>query len=365
MTYSARVTSKTQAPEESAWSAEYLASIVDSSDDAIIGKTLDGIITSWNKGAERIYGYTAEEVVGRPISILIPEDRPDELPGIMEKLGRGERIDHYQTERVRKDGTHVSVSVSISPVHDAAGHVIGASAIARDITAQERAVREALTLREQFIAVAAHELRTPLTAIFARLQLVERRLGNPDYGRDALARDVGAMRRGAEKIRVLLERLLDVSRIRSGRLALERAPTDVAALVRAVANEYAESSGHLVNVVAASKDELVDLDAVRMEEVVLNLIDNAAKYGPSDKPVDVSVAVKQDAVRIAVRDYGTGIPPDGREQLFEPFYRQQTDGRGVGLGLYLVREIVQLHGGTVAIEDGERQGTTFVITLPR
>src|SRR5439155_23947227 len=122
---------KSREAEESGVSAGYLASIVDSSDDAIIGKTLDGIITSWNKGAERIYGYTAEEVVGQPISILIPEDRPDELPGIMEKLGRGERIDHYQTERVRKDGTHVSVSVSISPVHDAAGHVIGASAIAR------------------------------------------------------------------------------------------------------------------------------------------------------------------------------------------------------------------------------------------
>ena len=180
--------------------------MVDSSDDAIIGKTLDGLIISWNKGAERLYGYSPSEIIGRPIALLIPPDRPDELPQIMEQLRRGERVDHYHTERVRKDGSRISVSVTISPVHDSEGRIVGASAIARDVTEQERAVRDALELREEFVSIAAHELRTPLTAVIARLQLVERRLSRADYDRDALKRDVALVQRGAQKLRVLLER---------------------------------------------------------------------------------------------------------------------------------------------------------------
>ncbi len=192
------------AAEASGWSPEYLAAIVDSSDDAIIGKTLDGTITSWNKGAEQIYGYTADEVVGKPIAILVPRDRPDELPVIFERLRRGERIEHYKTVRVRKNGQRVSISVTISPVRDAQGTIVGASAIARDISEQERAVQEALRLREDFISIAAHELRTPLTTVFARLQLAERRLSRPDYEREALRRDVEIVRTGANRLRGLL-----------------------------------------------------------------------------------------------------------------------------------------------------------------
>src|SRR2546426_2500028 len=215
-----------------ALSPEYLAAIVDSSDDAIIGKTLDGTIISWNRGAEHLYGYTADEIVGQPISVLVPIDRPDELPGILDRLRRGERIDHYKTARIRKDGQRVELSVTISPVRDADGTIIGASAIARDISEQERAIEAALRLREDFIAIAAHELRTPMTTVFARLQLAERRLSRDDYDRDALRRDVAIVRKGADRLRGLLERLLDISRIRSGRLDLVRAPTDVVALTR-------------------------------------------------------------------------------------------------------------------------------------
>ena len=152
---------KTDAPEHAkqatALSPEYLAAIVDSSDDAIIGKTLDGTIISWNRGAEHMYGYTADEAIGQPISILVPIDHPDELPAIMGRLRRGERIDHYKTVRIRKDGRRVEISVTISPVRDADGTIIGASAIARDISEQEKAIEEALRLREDFIAIAAHE----------------------------------------------------------------------------------------------------------------------------------------------------------------------------------------------------------------
>ena len=349
-----------------AWSPEYLAEIVDSSDDAIIGKTLDGVIITWNKGAERLYGYVADEIVGRPISILIPPDRPNELPQIMERLRRGERVDHYRTVRVRKDGTRLSVSVTISPVHDSDGRIMGASSIARDVSEQERAVHEALQVREQFIAIAAHELRTPLTAVFARLQLAERRVSQPNYDRAAIARDVTLVRQGAEKLRILIERLLDISRIRSGQLELDRTPTDVVALVRSSARELAETSGREVRVSGPeSQNGHMNLDAVRIEEVVTNLIDNANKYSPADKPIEVAIADDADAVRVAVTDHGPGIAPHQRGRIFEAFQRASSDARGVGLGLHVAREIMTLHGGSLDVEDAAGGGAKFVMTLPK
>jgi PAS domain S-box-containing protein len=357
---------RTDEQRRGAWSPEYLAEIVDSSDDAIIGKTLDGVIISWNKGAERLYGYLADEVVGQPISILIPADHPDELPQIMARLRRGERVDHYRTVRLRKDGARVPVSVTISPVHDADGRVVGASSIARDVSEQERAVHDALQLREQFIAIAAHELRTPLTTVFARLQLAERRLKQPDYDRQSLARDVSLVRQGADKLRVLLERLLDISRIRSGQLELDRKPTDVVTLVRDAAGEFAETLGRDVKVSAPeSTRALMNVDGVRIEEVVTNLIDNANKYGSANQPIEVDIADDPDAVRVAVRDHGPGIPPDQRGRIFEVFQRASADARGVGLGLHIAREIVLLHGGSLEVEEGEGGGARFVMTLPK
>jgi signal transduction histidine kinase len=298
--------------------------------------------------------------------MLIPRDRPNELPRIMEQLRRGERVDHYRTVRVRKDGTPISVSVTISPVNDSEGRIIGASAIARDVTEQERAVQHALELREQFVSIASHELRTPLTAVIARLQLVERRLDRPDYDREALRRDVALVQRGTQKLRLLLERLLDLSRIRSGKIALFRAPTDVVALVRAVATELAETSGREITINGPrSADGVTDADPVRIEEVITNLIDNAMKYGPSDRPVEVDIAQTKDAVRIAVRDHGPGVAPENRDRIFEAFHRASADARGVGLGLHIAREIVKRHAGSLEVTDGEGGGAMFVMTLPR
>ena len=340
--------------------------MVDSSDDAIIGKTLDGLIISWNKGAERLYGYSPSEIIGRPIALLIPPDRPDELPQIMEQLRRGERVDHYHTERVRKDGSRISVSVTISPVHDSEGRIVGASAIARDVTEQERAVRDALELREEFVSIAAHELRTPLTAVIARLQLVERRLSRADYDRDALKRDVALVQRGAQKLRVLLERLLDLTRIRSGKMELFRVRTDLVALIRTAAAELSETSGREIAInEPRSAEVLTDIDPVRIEEVVTNLIDNAMKYDPSDRAIEVGIAQVDDAIRVSVRDHGAGVAPDDRERIFEAFHRASPDARGVGLGLHIAREIVKLHGGSLEVTDGEGGGAMFVLTLPR
>src|SRR2546428_3666787 len=171
------------------WSPEHLAAIVESSDDAIIGKTLDGTIISWNPGAERIYGYRDEEVIGRPISILVPPDHSDELPPIFERLRRGERIDHYRTVRVHKDGKRITVSVTISPVRDEQGQIVGASAVAGDITAQPETIQEAILLRAEFLSIAAPQPPPPPPDVFAPPQPAERRPGLP--GIDLQARPGG------------------------------------------------------------------------------------------------------------------------------------------------------------------------------
>jgi two-component system, chemotaxis family, CheB/CheR fusion protein len=350
-----------------AWSPEYLASIVDSTDDAVIGKTLDGTIISWNKGAERIYGYTPDEVIGKQISILIPADRPDELPAILTRLARGERIEHYLTKRARKDGQVIDVSVTISPVQDASGKIIGASAIARDVTEQQDAMKEALRLREEFISVAAHELRTPLTTVYARLQLVERRLARNDLEPTAMQRDIGLVRQAADRLKTLIDRLLDISRMRSGQLQLDREMTDLAAMIESVASMLGETSGRQIGVRAAHSPDSYQaiLDGVRIEEVVVNLIDNAVKYSPRDTAIDVELSSDHGAIRIAVRDRGPGIPADERSRIFEPFHRTSNSGPGVGLGLHIAKEIVELHGGTLTVETPADGGSRFVVALPR
>ena len=350
------------------WAPEYLAAIVDSTDDAVIGKTLDGTIISWNKGAQRIYGYAPDEVIGQAISILIPPDRSDELPSILSRIARGERIEHYQTKRTRKGGEVIDVSVTISPVQDATGKIVGASAIARDVTAQAKATREALRIREEFISVAAHELRTPLTTMYARLQLVERRLARNELDPAIVLRDVTLVRQAADRLKALVDRLLDISRFKSGQLQVEREATDVAAMIQSVASMLAETSGREIALHASDSldNYQAAVDGVRIEEVVVNLIDNAVKYSPHDTAIDVELASTPAAIRIAVRDRGPGIEAAERARIFEPFHRSSpAAGPGVGLGLHIAREIVELHGGTLTVEAPVDGGSRFVVTVPR
>ena len=350
------------------WAPEYLAAIVDSTTDAVIGKTLDGTIISWNRGAEHIYGYAADEVVGKPISILIPAERGDELPSILARIARGERIDHYLTKRLRKDGRVIDISVTISPVRDAAGTIIGASAIARDVSAQEALTKEAIRIREEFISVAAHELRTPLTTLYARLQLIERRLGRAERDPAAVLRDFTLVRQAADRLKTLIDRLLDISRIRSGQLQVERQSTDIAAMIESVALMLAETSARQIAVLASDPPESyrMAVDGMRIEEVVVNLVDNAVKYSPRDTPIDIELSSTSDAIRIAVRDRGPGIEIADRTRIFEPFHRSSPTGvPGVGLGLHIAKQIVELHGGALTVETPADGGSRFVVTIPR
>ncbi|HSD80636.1 MAG TPA: PAS domain S-box protein, partial [Solirubrobacteraceae bacterium] len=200
----------------------HLAAIVESSDDAIISKTLDGTILSWNAGAERLYQYTADEMIGQPLSLIVPPDEPDELAGIMARLRRGERIEHYETERVRKDGRRVQVSVTISPVRNAAGEIVGASAIARDVGAQRRqerdaqaaterarrAAEEASRTKDEFLAMVSHELRTPLNAIAGWLHVLRAKRDDPAL----VERALDTVQRNTRLLTRIVDDLFDVSR---------------------------------------------------------------------------------------------------------------------------------------------------------
>ena len=224
----------------------HFAAIVETTDDAVISKDLNGIITSWNNAAERLFGYKAQEVIGKPISILIPPDRFDEEPAILKRLRRGEPIDHYETVRITKDGRRMHVSLTVSPIKDASGKITGASKIARDITEQKRAQEEIATLlasersarqeaeianrsKDEFLAVLSHEMRTPLTAMLGWLTILRGHRLDEETTKHAIE----TVERNAKAQAQLIEDLVDVSRIVSGKLNLEVRPTDVMAVIDA------------------------------------------------------------------------------------------------------------------------------------
>jgi PAS domain S-box-containing protein/excisionase family DNA binding protein len=362
-----------------------LAAIVESSDDAIIGKNLDGIIMDWNGGAERLYGYTAAEVIGRPISLLIPRDRPDELPSIMEQLRRGERIEHYETERVTKTGQRISVSVTISPIRNAAGRLVGASAIARDISErrqlelerEELLVREqqaraaseaAVRVRDEFLSIASHELRSPLATVKGHAQMALRRLDRDGQLEPKRATEAfQAIASQSDKLNRLIDQLLNVSRLENGKLQLERQTMDVVAVVeQVVSNALARCDGHLISLVAPHSIA-AEVDPLRLEQVLTNLLDNAIKYSPEGGGIEVEVSRPlADALAIAIRDHGPGVPPEKRSLIFERFYQAHGNGHkaGLGLGLYVSRQIAELHGGTITAEFPSDGGSRFVVALP-
>jgi PAS domain S-box-containing protein len=383
----ASLEAEVKAREDLEMAALRLAAIVESSDDAIIGKTLEGTIVDWNAGAQRLYGYTAAEVIGRPISVLIPEDRPDELPSIIDRLRRGERIDHFETERITRDGRRISVSVSISPIRGPGGKLVGASAIARDISGRKRAEQDreellarerqtrseaeaALRLRDEFLSIASHELRTPLATLKGYAQLALRRLERiGEVEPERVAEALRAIANQSDKLNSLLSQLLDVSRLELGNLALERRPTDVVALVeQVIAGVQAREGEHAITL-AAQPSETAEVDPLRLEQVLTNLLDNAVKYAADSGPIEVTVyraADNAEALEIAVRDHGLGISPEKRGRIFERFYRAHGNGHksGMGLGLYVSRQIVELHGGEITAEFPDDGGSRFVVRLP-
>ena len=348
-----------------------LAAIVESSDDAIVSKTLQGVITSWNAGAERLFGYTAQEAIGRPITMVIPEDRQDEERIILSRLRRGERIEHFETVRKAKDGHLIDISLTISPIRNDNGEIVGASKVARDIGEQKRVRRElqeADARKNEFLALLAHELRNPLGPIRHAVKILRARTPSADE----LQWATSIIDRQTEHMTRLVEDLLDVSRITRGTIELRRERVDIGAILNAAveaSGTLIERARHQLKVTPPAEPLYVEGDVTRLTQIVANLLDNAAKYTDPGGRIWLSAQREGDKAVIKVRDSGIGIPSELMPRIFEMFTQaglsiERAQG-GLGVGLSLVDRLVTLHGGTVsAASAGAGKGSEFTIRLP-
>jgi len=357
----------------------HLAAIVESSDDAIVSKDLQGVIQSWNAGAQQLFGYTAEEIVGRPVTVLIPPERHDEEPGILARICRGEPVDHYETIRRRKDGSEVMVSLTVSPIRDRDGRIVGASKIARDITEQkrtERALKEAKDAAEaanhskdRFLAVLSHELRTPLTPVLMTASALEM---DPEVPANLRA-DMAMIRRNVELETKLIDDLLDLSRITTGKLSLHMRVIAINEAVRqvcAICEQEIAEKGLRLDIDLEPDAGQVCADPARLQQILWNILKNAAKFTARGGVIRVSTARQPgDRVRIVIRDSGIGIAPGMLPKIFDAF--EQGDAEitrhfgGLGLGLAITKALVELHKGAIRAESaGAGLGSTFSIELP-
>jgi two-component system, cell cycle sensor histidine kinase and response regulator CckA len=355
-----------------------LASIIDSSEDAILSKDLTGIITSWNKGAERIYGYTPEEVVGKNISLLTPNDRPDEIPEILEKIASGESIEHYESVRLAKDGRRLDVSISVSPLRNAAGDIVGASAIARDITALKRAegqLRESQKMEAigRLAGGVAHDFNNVLGIINACAEFLRDRI-DPAAEPSLYVENI---KKAIERGRLLTKQLLAFSRtsaVQPRVLDLNERLRDISKLLRPLLGEDVE-----ILIIPRTPSAIVEADPGQLDQIVVNLAVNARDAMPRGGKFiletgvvkfDNTFAEQQHAiapgeyVMLAVSDTGSGMNEATVSRIFEPFFTTKEAGKGTGLGLATVYGIVKQSAGHILVYSEPGHGTTFKIYLP-
>lgn len=355
-----------------------LASIIDSSADAIIGKDLEGTITSWNRGAEVMYGYTAEEVIGKNISILTAKENPDEIPRILARISRGERIEHYEAVRVTKDSRRLDISLSISPIREPGGKIVGASAIARDITAQRRAedhLRQAQKMEAvgRLAGGVAHDFNNILGIVTACTELLRDRI---DVADDS-AQYIGNIRKAVDRGTSLTRQLLAFTRkstLQPQLVDLNVRLKDVIKLIRPLMGDDVE-----ITVVSRASSPIIEIDPGQLDQIVLNLAVNSRDAMPrGGKFILETASVELDEVftsqhrpmkegqyiLLAVSDTGVGMDPDTVARIFEPFFTTKDIGKGTGLGLATVYGIVQQSGGHIWVYSEAGKGTTFKIYLP-
>jgi len=355
-----------------------LALIIDSSEDAIISESLDGTITTWNKGAERIYGYTPEEVVGKNISLLAPPDHPDEIPEILRKISRGESVEHDESVRLTKDGRRLNVSISVSPLRDAKGDIVGASVIARDITAQKRAegqIRQSQKMEAigRLAGGVAHDFNNILGIINACVEFLRDRI---DPAAES-SQYVDNIKKSIERGSSLTRQLLAFSRssvIQPRVLDLNERLKDVGKLLRPLMGDDVE-----ILIMSKSPTAVVEADPGQLDQIVVNLAVNARDAMPRGgkfiletraEKFDEAFAEQHQAMSagkyivLAVSDTGTGMDEATTSRIFEPFFTTKDMGKGTGLGLATVYGIVKQSAGHILVYSELGHGTTFKIYLP-
>ena len=354
----------------------YLGAIVESSDDAIISKDLNGYITSWNKSAERIFGYTADEAIGKHITLLIPPERISEEDDILTTLRTGRRVDHFETIRQHKNGHLVNVSLTVSPIKDNKGNIIGASKISRDITERlktEKALKETSRKKDEFLANMSHELRTPMNAVIGLSHLLKELDGMPDKA----IKFIDTLKLSADNLMDLINDLLDFSKIEAEAFQIEHVEFSLAEQIEkaiSVTNVKAREKGLTLYVnFNPSVNRHYMGDPLRINQVLINLLSNAVKF--TDKgsiEVDIGGVQRPDTdiidVTFKIIDTGVGIPPDKLDEVFDKFMQADSSITrrfgGSGLGLAISKAIVEKMGGTIQVQSQPSVGSTFTVTIP-
>ncbi len=343
-----------------------LRAIVESSEDAIISKDLQGIIQSWNGGAEQIFGYAAAEVVGKSIKILLPADRSHEESNIMEQIRRGGKVRHFETVRVRKDGKQIDVSITVSPMRDPQGTIIGASHITRDITEQkqfEEQLRQTQKLESLGVLAGglAHDFNNLLTGIMGNASLATGEFGTPERAQARIEEILSASERAALLIRQML------AYAGKGRFLVER--LDLSAQIREIVPLLRTSVPKLVEIDMQLAGDLppIEADRSQIQQLIMNLAINGAE-AIGDRPGTLTITTSsppRDSARevvLEVRDTGAGMTEETKSRIFDPFFTTKFTGRGLGLSAVL--GIIRAHRGSISVESEPGRGTTFTVTLP-
>ena len=340
---------------------QQLAAIVESTDDAILATTLEGSIMTWNPGAERLYGYTLAEAVGKHVSIL--HDRRHDDAELFRRIGNAEAVNRLEAVNLTKSGERIDVSLTVSPIRDQSGRIVSASTIARDITDRKLLDR----MKDDFVGTVSHELRTPLTAIKGFIELVADGEAGPVTVTQREFLEIAA--RNSDKLGVLINDLIDMNLIESHRFEIRRQPLDLTLVLSDVATTF-RALAHTKGLLFSEDIEslpMIQGDGGRLVQVFSNLVSNAIKYTRKGE-VGIRAAPCPGGVAIIVHDTGIGLTEDEHAQLFTRFFRGKSpvvvEAGGTGLGLVIAKTIVERHDGTIEVESQLGQGTRFRVILP-
>lgn len=367
-----------------------LAAIVQSTDAAVVSQSPSGIITSWNRGAAKLFGYSAAEAIGQPSTMLMPVHRLREDRRVIDAALAGRRPEGYETDRLRQDGTQIRVWLTVSPMEDEVGAILGVATIVQEVAAgrsgrvegvsrasrfEESATAQALVrerqisarmremdrLKDEFLSTVAHELRTPLTALSGFAEIVARDEALDDDTRRHFVDQIGQR---AQEMLAMIDQLLDFSRLQAGKVAIGSEPVELEDAVAAtVVSLTAALSGHHLDL-GAPLGVPVKADLGALERILSNLLTNAAKFSPPGSTIHVRAWRDGPQAVVSVRDEGIGIAPDDLPRVFERYYQGSGGQAGTGLGLSIARRYVELLGGTISVSSEPSKGATFSFRLP-
>ncbi|MBS1523549.1 MAG: PAS domain S-box protein [Bacteroidetes bacterium] len=386
-----------------------MVSIIESSEDAIISKSLDGKILSWNRAAERVFGHTEQEAVGKHISLIIPYEKFEEESFIINKIRNGESIEHFETLRMRKDGSSIPISLTVSPMRNSKGVIIGASKIARDITRQKSAddqlkhyalqleaeveartqmlsdtiaaleetkesLNEALDnekqlgqLKSRFVSMASHEFRTPLSAIKLSSSLVEKYAQTSDIVN--INKHVTKIKSAVSNMTSILNDFLSLEKLESGKIEADMIEFDLVKFSEEIRDEMqmVARPGQQIVYQHTGTTSSVILDKNLLHNCIINLLSNAIKYSHDDSIIELDSEVNEDQYLISVNDHGIGIPVDEQIHLFEAFFRANNTGtiQGTGLGLNIVSRYASLMNGKISFVSVFGVGSRLTLKFPR